>query len=59
MVVKSNDNQKLKTDLTNLLNGLLEHEPKAEIPNGMTKEEFVSDASKSNCKSLDGILYEI
>lgn len=43
MVVKSNDNQKLKTDLTVLINGLLENEPNAEIPTGMTKEEFISE----------------
>ena len=42
MVVKSNDNQKLKTDLTKLINELLENEPNTEIPNGMSKEEFVS-----------------
>ena len=43
MVVKSNDNQKLKTDLTKLINELLENEPNTEIPNGMTKEEFISE----------------
>lgn len=42
MVVKSNDNSKLKADLTDKLNELLENEPNVEIPNGMKKEEFVS-----------------
>jgi hypothetical protein len=42
MVVKSNDNHKIKTDLTKLINELLENEPNTKIPNGMTKEDFVS-----------------
>lgn len=42
MIVKSNDHQKLKTDLTNLINDLLKNDPNAEIPNGMNKAEFVS-----------------
>jgi len=42
MVIKSNDNSKLKADLTAKLNELIENEPNAEIPNGMKKEEFVS-----------------
>ncbi len=43
IVVKSNDNQKLKTDLTKLIKELLENEPNTEIPNGITKEEFISE----------------
>lgn len=39
MVVKSNDNQQLKTDLTSLINETIKKE---EIPNGTTKEELVS-----------------
>lgn len=39
MVIKSNDNQKLKTDLTSLINETIKKE---EIPNGITKEELVS-----------------
>lgn len=42
MVVKSNDSQKLKTDLKKLINELLENESSDEIPNGMAKEDFVS-----------------
>lgn len=42
MIVGSNDHQKLKTDLTKLINELLDSEPNAEIPNSMEKEEFVS-----------------
>lgn len=41
MVVKSDDDQKLKTDLTNFLLETLEKEPDAEIPEGMTKEAYV------------------
>lgn len=41
MVVQSNDNSKLKADLTDKLNELLENDPNTEIPNGMTKEAFV------------------
>ncbi|EAR12558.1 hypothetical protein PI23P_08030 [Polaribacter irgensii 23-P] len=42
IVVNSNDNSKLKADLTDKLNELLKNEPNTEIPNGMKKEEFVS-----------------
>lgn len=42
MVVNSNDNQKLITDLTNQINEILKNETSAEIPNGMTKEAYVS-----------------
>lgn len=42
MVMKSDDEQKLKTDLTNFINKLIEDDPSAEIPSGLTKEEFVS-----------------
>lgn len=41
-VVKSNDVKKLKTDLTNSINEVLKKDTTAEIPNGMTKEKFVS-----------------
>lgn len=42
MVVKSKDNNTLKTNLTNSINEMLKNDTSAEIPNGMTKEEFVS-----------------
>lgn len=42
IIVKSNDNQKLKTDLTTLMNETLKNETSTEIPNGMTKDEFIS-----------------
>lgn len=42
MVVQSNNNQKLKTDLTNLMNETLKNDTSVEIPNGLTKEEFIS-----------------
>ena len=42
MVVQSNNNQKLKTDLTNLINETLKNDTSLEIPNGLTKEEFIS-----------------
>ena len=42
MVVQSNDNQKLKTDLTNLINKIIKNDNTAEIPNGMTKDKYVS-----------------
>jgi len=42
IVMKSDDDQKLKTDLTNFINKLIEDDPSAEIPSGMTREEFVS-----------------
>lgn len=42
IVVKSDDNIKLKTDLTNSINEMLKNDTSAEIPNGMTKEDFVS-----------------
>lgn len=41
-VVESNDDSILKADLTSLLNEMLNNDTNAEIPNGMTKEEFVS-----------------
>jgi len=42
MVVKSNDDLKLKSDLTILMNETLKNDPSTKIPNGMTKNEFVS-----------------
>lgn len=42
MVVKSNDSQKLKTDLTKLMNEFVDNEMTHEIPEGMSKEDFVS-----------------
>lgn len=41
MVIESNDNSKLKADLTSLLNEMLSNDTSAIIPNGMTKEEYV------------------
>lgn len=42
IVAMSTDNQILKTALTDYLNEMLINDPTAEIPNGMTKEHFVS-----------------
>jgi hypothetical protein len=42
MVVNSNDSQKLKNDLTNKMNQLLKMDSSISIPNGMTKDEFIS-----------------
>lgn len=42
IIVNSNDNKKLKTDLTNKVKETLTNLPNIEIPNGMSKEEFVS-----------------
>ncbi len=42
MVVESNDNQKLKTDLTNEMNQLLKKDTSTTITNGMSKDEFIS-----------------
>ncbi|MDY0344696.1 MAG: alpha/beta fold hydrolase [Lentimicrobium sp.] len=42
MVVKSNDNEKLKADLTNEINDIFKNDTSAEIPGGMTKDEFIS-----------------
>lgn len=41
IIAKSNDIQKLKTDLTNLIDGTHNNGIDAEIPNGITKEEFI------------------
>jgi len=42
LIVKSKDDVKLKSDLTNLLNASLENDVNPQIPDGMTKEKFVS-----------------
>ena len=42
MVIKSNDVNKLKTDLTSSINKTFKNGTSLEIPNGMTKEEFIS-----------------
>jgi hypothetical protein len=42
IIVNSNDNKKLKTDLTNKVKETLTNLPNIEIPNGMSKEDFVS-----------------
>jgi alpha/beta superfamily hydrolase len=42
IVIQSNDNQKLKTDLTNHIKETLKSDTSIEIPNGLTKEEFIS-----------------
>lgn len=42
MVVNSNDSLKLKTDLTNLINETLSNDTSAEIPDGMSKDEFIT-----------------
>jgi hypothetical protein len=41
LVVKSNDSNTLKTELTTFLNENLKNNPNQEIPQGMTKEQFV------------------
>jgi len=41
MIVKSNDNSKLKSDLTTLMNETLKKETNSKIPNGMSKKDFV------------------
>ncbi|MEO5945268.1 MAG: alpha/beta fold hydrolase [Chitinophagaceae bacterium] len=46
LIVKSNDNQKLKTDLTSLLKETLRNDSTAEIPDGMTQEEFIAKQVK-------------
>jgi len=42
MIARSNDIQQLKTDLTISMNEILKNDTSAKIPNGMTREEFVS-----------------
>ena len=42
MVVQSNDNQKLKADLTYQINEIIKNDNSAEIPNGMTKEQYIT-----------------
>ncbi|MFD2907493.1 alpha/beta hydrolase family protein [Flavobacterium ardleyense] len=42
LINKSNDSQQLKTDLTNYLSELFANDSTAEIPNGMTKDEFIA-----------------
>ena len=42
IVVKSDDNQKLKTDLKNEMNEIIKNDTTADIPDGMTQDEFVS-----------------
>ena len=42
LIIKATDDQKLKTDLTNYLSELAVNDPTAEIPNGMTKDEFIA-----------------
>ena len=42
MVLNSNDNQKLKADLTHRINEMINSDTSATIPNGMTQDEFVS-----------------
>lgn len=42
VVIQSVDNHKLKVDLTTKLNEMLANNPSTEIPNGMTKEQFIA-----------------
>jgi pimeloyl-ACP methyl ester carboxylesterase len=42
LVMNSTDDQKLKADLTNVLNETLKNDSSIEIPGGMTKDEFLS-----------------
>lgn len=41
IIAKSNDNQKLKTDVTNLIDKMLKNDSNAKIPNGITKDKFI------------------
>ena len=42
MVVQSHDNQKLKSELRSKLNEIIENDSTTEIPNGMTKEQYIA-----------------
>ncbi|TYB75866.1 alpha/beta hydrolase family protein [Bizionia myxarmorum] len=42
IIVQSDHSRKLKTDLSNKINDILTNQPDFELPNGMSKEEFVS-----------------
>ncbi|MEC5166837.1 pimeloyl-ACP methyl ester carboxylesterase [Flavobacterium sp. PL11] len=42
LVVKSDDNQKLKMDVTKEINVAIKNDPTTTIPNGMTQEQFVA-----------------
>ena len=42
MVVQSNDNQKLKADLTYQINEIIKNDNSAEIPNGVTKDQYIA-----------------
>ncbi len=42
IVLKSNDIPKLKADLTNFLNENTKNDPNFEVPNGMTKDQFIA-----------------
>ena len=42
MVVQSHDNQKLKSDLRSKLNKIIENDSTTEIPNGMSKEQYIA-----------------
>ena len=46
LIVKSTDNQKLKDDLTSLLMETLKNDSTAEIPSGITQQEFVAKQVK-------------
>ena len=42
MVVQSHDNQKLKADLTYQINEIIKNDNSAEIPNGVTKDQYIA-----------------
>lgn len=42
IIIESDDDQKLKMDLTDSINEILKRDTVTEIPNGMTQEEFVA-----------------
>ena len=42
MVLQSNDNQKLKADLTNKINEIVKNDNSSEIPKGMTKDQYIA-----------------
>ena len=42
MVLQSNDNQKLKADLTNKINEIVKNDNSSEISKGMTKDQYIA-----------------
>ncbi|UOK41713.1 MULTISPECIES: alpha/beta hydrolase family protein [Flavobacterium] len=42
MVIKSTDDEKLKSDVKQIIKEMLKNDPTAEIPSGMSEDEFIS-----------------